>query len=51
MFRIEFKYADDMSNWEWRFQECIVSSVEACIKIYGLGKNCEYEILSVEKID
>jgi len=39
-----------MSNWEWRVQSCIMSSVEECKKIYGLGIDCEYEILMVEDI-
>ena len=48
MLHIKFRYKDDMSNWEWREQECTVSSVAECIRIYGLGVDCEYEILSVE---
>lgn len=51
MKRIKFKYADSMSNWEWRTQECTVSSVDECIRIYGLGMDCEYEIISVEDVD
>ena len=50
MLRIKFKYADALSNWEWREQECVVSSVSECKRIYGLGIDCEYEILSVEEI-
>lgn len=49
MLHIKFRYADEWSNWEWRNQECWVSSVSECIKIYGLGQGCEYEILSVEE--
>ena len=51
MYRIKFKYADDYSNWEWRYQECVMSSVEACITAYGLGENCTFKILSVEPVD
>ena len=51
MKKIKFKYADSLSNWEWREQWCIVSSVEECIRIYGLGKDCDYEILSIEDVD
>ena len=50
MKKIKFKYRDEISNWEWREQECFVSSVEECIKIYGLGIDCDYQILSVEDI-
>lgn len=50
MLRIEFEYADAMSNWEWRKQSCTVSSVEECERIYGLGVDCEYRIISVEEV-
>lgn len=51
MLHIKFRYKDEMSNWEWREQECEVSSLRECIKIYGLGTDCEYEIISIDKID
>lgn len=51
MYHIKFKYADKWSNWEWRTQECTVSSVQECIRIYGLGQDCEYEILEIEPVD
>ena len=51
MYRIKFKYRDSYSNWEWRNQECIMSSVDECIKMYGLGQDCDYEIVSVEKVN
>ena len=50
MLEITFRYADALSNWEWRTQHCIVSSVEECIRIYGLGVDCDYEILEVKEI-
>lgn len=49
MLRIKFRYRDQMSNWKWREQECSVSSVERCKEIYGLGIDCDYEIISVEE--
>lgn len=51
MKHITFKYRDNMSNWEWKTQQCTVSSVEECIRIYGLGIDCDYEIISVEDVD
>lgn len=51
MKEITFRYADALSNWQWRTQHCIVSSVEECISIYCLGIDCEYEILEVKDID
>ena len=50
MLKIKFEYKDEMSNWEWRKQECIVSSVEECIRIYGLGSDCEYRIISIKEV-
>ena len=49
MLEIKFKYADELSHWEWREQSCIMESVEECIKFYGLGVDCEYEILEVKE--
>lgn len=49
MKRIKFQYRDALSNWEWRNQECVVSSLAEAIKIYGLGIDCDYRILSVEE--
>lgn len=49
MLNITFRYKDTMSNWEWRTQSCIVRSVEECKRIYGLGTDCEYEILEVKE--
>lgn len=50
MVRVVFEYRDDLSNWEWRQQECVVSSVQECKKIYGLGIDCEYRIVKVEEV-
>ena len=50
MIRVKFEYRDEMSNWEWKRQECVVSSLEECKKIYGLGIDCDYRIISVEKL-
>jgi hypothetical protein len=51
MLHIVFEYRDELSNWEWRKQQCIMSSVEECKKLYGLGINCDYRIISVEEVD
>lgn len=50
MLRITFRYRDDMSNWEWRTQTCVVHSVDECKRLYGLGIDCDYEILDIERI-
>lgn len=51
MYKITFEYRDEMSNWEWIRQSCIMSSIEECIEVYGLGIDCDYRIISVEKLD
>ena len=51
MLKIDFEYRDQMSGWEWRKQSCIVSSVEECKRIYGLGIDCDYRIIKVEEVD
>ena len=50
MVHVKFKYRDELSNGQWREQECSVSSVQECIRIYGLGVDCEYEIISVQEV-
>ena len=51
MLKITFEYADAMSGWAWRRQTCVVSSVSECIRIYGLGIDCDYCIVSVEEVE
>ena len=51
MVRVVFEYKDEMSNWEWREQECIVPSVRDAKEIYGLGVDCDYRIVKVEQLD
>lgn len=51
MVHIVFEYMDAWSHGEWNRQECTVSSVEKCIDIYGLGKDCDYRIISVEEVN
>lgn len=50
MLHIEFEYRDAWSHGEWNKQECFMSSVEECKKIYGLGIDCEYRITKVEEV-
>lgn len=53
-YLVKFKYADSLSNWEWRDQSCVVSAlgsddaVKKCKDLYGLGIDCKYRIISVE---
>lgn len=51
MLEITFEYKDAISNWEWRKQTCVMSSVDECIKMYGLGIDCDYRIVSVKDLD
>ena len=53
-YTIKFQYADEMSRGEWRNQSCSLvarderSAINECIKLYGLGVDCIYRIISVE---
>jgi len=49
MVHIKFKYRDEFSHGKWNTQECTVSSVDECKKIYGLDE-CEHEILDVKEV-
>ena len=55
-YEVSFKYADSYSNWNWRNQKCSVEARDEneakskCIKLYGLGTDCDYEIVSVKEI-
>ena len=50
MLHIKFEYRDDLSYPNWKEQECIVRSVKECKELYGLGVDCEYHIISIEKV-
>jgi hypothetical protein len=50
MVKVVFEYRDTYTNGGWNRQECVVRSVSECIKIYGLGVDCEYRIISVEEV-
>lgn len=50
MLHIKFKYRDNWSNGRWNEQECLVHSVKECKELYGLGIDCEYQIISVEEV-
>lgn len=51
MIRIVFEYIDAYSHGKWNKQECVVSSIEECIRIYGLGIDCDYRIISIEEVE
>lgn len=56
-YYISFKYADSYSNWNWRYQHCELEAksredaYKKCKELYGLGVDCEYEILSIDEIE
>lgn len=51
MLEITFKYSDRFTKGGWNTQTCRMNSVAECIDWYGLGKDCEYTIVSVKPID
>jgi len=49
MLNITFKYADSLSNYEYRTQHCNVDSIEECIRIYGLDEpGVEFEFIDIQ---
>lgn len=48
LLHIRFEYRDRYSHGKWMTQECVVSSIEECRRIYGLGVDCEYHFLLIE---
>ena len=50
MLEITFEYRDRYTNGEWCQQSCIVDSVATARKIYGLGIDCEYRIISIKEV-
>ena len=50
MVHIEFEYKDKYTNGKWNKQSCVVSSVTECIRIYGLGVDCEYRITYIRRL-
>ena len=51
MVKVTFKYCDKYTHGGWNTQSGIYKSVQDCIQWNGLGKDCEYAIVSVEHVD
>lgn len=52
MLKIKFKYADEWGNWEWHTRECIVESVQECVRIYGLLEDdVKFEMISIVPLE
>lgn len=53
MVKVKFRYKDGLSKGKWSYQECLVSSLDECERIYGLDGSDptleDYEILDVEE--
>ena len=50
MLRITFEYKDRFTENGWSRQSGDFQSVGECIDWYGLGKDCEYRIVSIEEV-
>lgn len=51
MLKIKFEYRDEYTRGNWSTQEGVFSSLEECKEWYGLGIDCEYRIISIEKVE
>lgn len=53
---VKFKYMDNYSNGRWNNQSGSFSAnneheaIKKCKDCYGLGIDCDYQIISVEKV-
>lgn len=50
MLCIRFEFRDEMTRGQWQVREFTGFTVEECIELYGLGKDCDYRIISIEEI-
>ena len=56
-YRITFSFKDEYTKGRWKEQSCVIqacdreTALNKCIEWYGLGEDCEYKIVSVEKIN
>lgn len=51
MVEIEVTYRDQYTGDRWKTQFYRANSVAECIRIYCLGVDCEYKILSVTEVN
>lgn len=51
MLEITFEYTDRYTNGRWNRQRCIMSSVEECKRVYGLGVDCDYRIAGIKELN
>ena len=51
MLKIKFEYRDEYTRGNWSTQEGVFSTLEECKEWYGLGIDCEYRIISIEKVE
>lgn len=55
-YKIKFKYCDAYSHGKWNENESIFSAryegeaIKKCKEFFGLGVDCDYEIISIEEI-
>ena len=55
-YLVKFKYMDSYSNGRWNNQSGMFfasnehEAIEKCKDSYGLGVDCDYQIISVEKV-
>ena len=50
MVQVIFEFKDEYTLGQWRKQSCIVESIDECIEMYGLGRDCEYRIIDIQEV-
>lgn len=50
MVRVVFEFKDSYTHGKFVCRQGTYESLDKCIEMNGLGKDCEYRIISVEEI-
>lgn len=50
MVQVIFEFKDEYTHGQWHRQSCTVKSIDECIEMYGLGRDCEYRIIDIQEV-
>lgn len=50
MVQVIFEFKDEYTHGKWQRQSCTVESLDECIEMYGLGRDCEYRIIDIQEV-
>ena len=50
MVQVIFEFKDEYTHGNWQRQSCTADSLDECIDMYGLGRDCEYRIIDIKEV-